>query len=62
MVRCLPNFCSYGRIILLLQDAAPHLQKGSSVVIISSITAYQPPATMAMYGVTKTALLGLTKV
>ncbi|KAK4548682.1 hypothetical protein RGQ29_019499 [Quercus rubra] len=47
--------------ILILQDAAAHLQKGSSVVIISSFTAYQPPATMAMYGVTKTALLGLTK-
>ncbi|KAL6990708.1 hypothetical protein U1Q18_008828 [Sarracenia purpurea var. burkii] len=47
--------------ILLLQDAAPHLQKGSSVIFISSVTAYQPPATMGMYGVTKTALLGLTK-
>ncbi|KAJ8775421.1 hypothetical protein K2173_023186 [Erythroxylum novogranatense] len=47
--------------ILLLQEAAPHLQKGSSVVLISSITGYQPPASMAMYGVTKTALLGLTK-
>uniref|UniRef100_A0A7N2L3R7 Tropinone reductase-like 3 n=1 Tax=Quercus lobata TaxID=97700 RepID=A0A7N2L3R7_QUELO len=47
--------------ILILQDASPHLQKGSSVVIISSFTAYQPPATIAMYGVTKTALLGLTK-
>ncbi|MED6162289.1 hypothetical protein PIB30_068998 [Stylosanthes scabra] len=47
--------------ILLLKDAAPHLQKGSSVVIISSITGYNPPASMSMYGVTKTALLGLTK-
>ncbi|KAL3323414.1 hypothetical protein AABB24_037849 [Solanum stoloniferum] len=47
--------------ILLLQDAAPYLQKGSSVVIISSIAAYKPPASMGMYGVTKTALLGLTK-
>ncbi|KAF5472725.1 hypothetical protein F2P56_009419 [Juglans regia] len=47
--------------ILVLKDAAPHMQKGSSVVIISSITAFQPPASMAMYGVTKTALLGLTK-
>ncbi|XP_050288382.1 tropinone reductase-like 3 [Quercus robur] len=47
--------------ILILQDASPHLQKGSSVVIISSFTAYQPPATIAMYAVTKTALLGLTK-
>ncbi|CAK9182234.1 unnamed protein product [Ilex paraguariensis] len=47
--------------ILLLQDAAPHLKKGSSVIFISSVSAYQPPASMAMYGVTKTALLGLTK-
>ncbi|KAK9227733.1 hypothetical protein WN943_012788 [Citrus x changshan-huyou] len=42
-------------------DAAPHMQKGSSVVFISSIAGYQPPSAMAMYGVTKTALLGLTK-
>ncbi|KAI5414511.1 tropinone reductase-like 3 [Lathyrus oleraceus] len=47
--------------ILLLKDAAPHMQKGSSVVIISSISGYHPPAAMAMYGVTKTALFGLTK-
>lgn len=47
--------------ILLLQDAASHLQKGSSVVLISSIAGYQPQSSMAMYGVTKTALLGLTK-
>ncbi|XP_014518673.1 tropinone reductase-like 3 isoform X2 [Vigna radiata var. radiata] len=44
-----------------LQDAAPHLKKGSSVVLISSLAAYNPPPTMAMYGVTKTAVLGLTK-
>ncbi|RDX99347.1 hypothetical protein CR513_17603 [Mucuna pruriens] len=47
--------------ILLLKDAAPHLKKGSSVVLISSLVAYNPPPTMAMYGVTKTAVLGLTK-
>ncbi|XP_059636592.1 tropinone reductase-like 3 [Cornus florida] len=47
--------------ILLLKDAAPHLQKGSSVVFISSIAAYQPQVPITMYGVTKTALLGLTK-
>ncbi|KAL5576313.1 hypothetical protein UlMin_018012 [Ulmus minor] len=47
--------------ILLLQEAAPHLKKGSSVILISSIAGYHPPAAMAMYGVTKTALLGLTK-
>ncbi|XP_065879008.1 tropinone reductase-like 3 [Euphorbia lathyris] len=47
--------------ILLLKDAVPHLKKGSSVILISSISGYSPPASMAMYGVTKTALLGLTK-
>ncbi|MFS7905029.1 putative short-chain dehydrogenase/reductase SDR, NAD(P)-binding domain superfamily [Helianthus anomalus] len=47
--------------ILLLQDASPHLSKCSSIVFISSISAFQPPPGMAMYGVTKTALLGLTK-
>ncbi|KAH7672248.1 dehydrogenase/reductase SDR family member 4 protein [Dioscorea alata] len=47
--------------ILLLQAAAPYLSKGSSVILISSIGGYHPRATMAMYGVTKTALFGLTK-
>nr|GMD04906.1 tropinone reductase-like 3 [Ipomoea batatas] len=47
--------------ILLLQDAAPHLQKGSSVIFISSIAGFNPPPAMSMYGVTKTALFGLTK-
>ncbi|KAK1273964.1 hypothetical protein QJS04_geneDACA008063 [Acorus gramineus] len=47
--------------ILLLQAAAPHLRQGSSVILISSIGGYHPQKTMAMYGVTKTALLGLTK-
>ncbi|XP_027362402.1 tropinone reductase-like 3 [Abrus precatorius] len=47
--------------ILLLKDAAPHLQKDSSVIIISSITGYNPQAPLAMYAVTKTALFGLTK-
>ncbi|KAJ8565023.1 hypothetical protein K7X08_001483 [Anisodus acutangulus] len=44
-----------------IQDAAPYLKKGSSVVLISSIAGYAPPALMGMYGVTKTALFGLTK-
>ncbi|GJR12666.1 serine/threonine-protein phosphatase BSL3-like protein [Tanacetum coccineum] len=48
--------------ILLLQDASPHLTKGSSIVFISSLSAFQPPSSIAMYGVTKTALLGLTKL
>ncbi|KAJ6416371.1 hypothetical protein OIU84_002259 [Salix udensis] len=48
--------------ILLLKDAAPHMKKGSSVILISSIGGYHPHSSMAMYGVTKTALFGLTKV
>ncbi|CAN6209238.1 unnamed protein product [Urochloa humidicola] len=46
---------------ILLQDAAPHLRKGSSVIIISSIGGYNPNQELAMYCVTKTALFGLTK-
>ncbi|XLR22146.1 hypothetical protein S83_050046 [Arachis hypogaea] len=45
----------------IAQDAAPHLHKGSSVVIISSVAGFNPPASMSMYEVTKTALFGLTK-
>ncbi|MBA0663308.1 hypothetical protein Goklo_003429 [Gossypium klotzschianum] len=44
-----------------IKEAAPYLQKGSSVVLISSIMGYHPQIAMAMYGITKTALLGLTK-
>ncbi|RLM85130.1 hypothetical protein C2845_PM04G02310 [Panicum miliaceum] len=46
---------------ILLQEAAPHLRKGSSVIIISSIGGYNPKQGLAMYCVTKTALFGLTK-
>ncbi|KAH8493433.1 hypothetical protein H0E87_020248 [Populus deltoides] len=48
--------------ILLLKDAAPHMKKGSSVILISSIGGYHVHDSLAMYGVTKTALFGLTKV
>ncbi|KAJ3693323.1 hypothetical protein LUZ60_008803 [Juncus effusus] len=47
--------------ILILQEVAPYLSKGSSVILISSIAGYNPQSSLAMYGVTKTALLGLTK-
>ncbi|URD93359.1 Dehydrogenase reductase SDR family member [Musa troglodytarum] len=47
--------------ILILQDASSYLRKGSSIILISSIAGYHPQASMAMYGVTKTALFGLTK-
>ncbi|KAL0856466.1 hypothetical protein Bca101_061619 [Brassica carinata] len=47
--------------ILLLHDLSPHFEKGSSVIFITSIAAFQPQVPTAMYGVTKTALLGLIK-
>lgn len=45
-----------------MQAAVPHLSEDSSITFISSITGYNPSSNLAMYGVTKTALLGLTKV
>jgi NAD(P)-dependent dehydrogenase (short-subunit alcohol dehydrogenase family) len=38
------------------------MKKGSSVILISSIGGYHVHDSLAMYGVTKTALFGLTKV
>lgn len=52
----------FSRHFCRLQDAAAYLKKGSSVVMIASIAGFHPHKSMAMYGVTKTALLGLTKV
>jgi dehydrogenase/reductase SDR family protein 4 len=47
--------------LALVSAAAPHLQRGSSVVIVSSVTAYAPPFPIGFYAVSKTALLGLVK-
>ena len=38
------------------------MKKGSSVILISSLAGYHADDSLAMYGVTKTALFGLTKV
>ncbi|CAG9793874.1 unnamed protein product [Diatraea saccharalis] len=48
---------------LLAKEAYPELKKrgGGSIVFISSIAAYQPIFPLGPYGVSKTALLGLTK-
>lgn len=46
---------------LLVQQFAPHLNAGASIVFISSIAAYNPLPGVGVYSVTKTALLGLTK-
>eukprot|EP01135_Chromosphaera_perkinsii_P004135 Nk52_evm42s270 gene=Nk52_evmTU42s270 len=46
---------------LIAQDAMPHMQKGSSMLFVSSIGAYQPLPLIGCYSVTKTALLGLSR-
>jgi len=48
--------------IQLVKYAKPYFKKrGSSVVFISSYTAFNPAPPIGMYAVSKTALLGLTK-
>lgn len=49
---------------LLVKEAYPHLKanKGGSIVIVSSIAAYSPFSALGPYSVSKTALIGLTKV
>ena len=47
--------------VLLAQAAVPHMRRGGSLVFVSSYTAFAPCPPIAMYAVSKTALLGLTK-
>lgn len=47
--------------LLLCKVATPHLRPGGCVVFVSSYTAFNPGPPIAMYAVSKTALLGLTK-
>ena len=47
---------------LLVQHASHHMREGSSVIFISSTAAYSPSPMLGIYSVSKTALLGLTKV
>ena len=46
----------------ILQEAVPHLAKDSAVILVSTAAAYQYVPIIGMYGVSKTALLALTKV
>lgn len=46
----------------LCRALEPHFQDGGSIVIISSFVAYNSDPLIGIYSVTKTALLGLTKV
>lgn len=47
--------------VLLAQAAAPHMPASAAILFVSSITAYQPEPPLAMYAVSKTALLGVVK-
>ncbi|XP_057370050.1 dehydrogenase/reductase SDR family member 4-like [Daphnia carinata] len=49
---------------LLAKSAVPHMEKRGkgSIIFISSIAGFQPFSALGAYSVSKTALLGLTKV
>lgn len=47
--------------IMLVKETAPHLKRGASVVFISSYTAFNPSEPLAIYAVSKTAVVALTK-
>mmetsp|Transcript_8908 Transcript_8908/g.21479 ORF Transcript_8908/g.21479 Transcript_8908/m.21479 type:complete len:253 (+) Transcript_8908:58-816(+) len=47
--------------IQLVREAIPYLTAGGSFVFVSSQMALQPSPPLGVYGVSKTALLGLTK-
>ena len=55
------NFLS---TFLLIKEAIPHLKKqvGSSILILSSYTAYEPSQVLGHYAITKTALISMTKI
>jgi len=47
---------------LLVRDLVPHIKSNGSIVFIASYAAYNPNNYLGAYSVSKTALLGLTKV
>lgn len=55
---------NYHSTFYLIQEALPYLrkQKDSSIVILSSYTAYELGSIIGHYAITKTALVALTKV
>jgi len=46
----------------LIKEAVPHMPKGSSILIVSSIAAYNGNPMLGAYSVSKTALVGMTKM
>ena len=47
--------------LMLVKLCVEHMREGSNILFVSSIAAYNPIAPLGAYGITKTALLGLTK-
>lgn len=47
--------------VLLAKAAVPHMARGGAILFVSSYSAFSPAPPIAMYAVSKTALLGLTK-
>jgi NAD(P)-dependent dehydrogenase (short-subunit alcohol dehydrogenase family) len=45
-----------------VKDVKPHLNTRASFLFVSSNAAYNPVAPLGLYGVSKTSLIGLTKV
>ncbi len=53
--------CIYGRMERYISARWAPAFQGSNIVFISSYTAYHPEAPIAMYAISKTALVALTK-
>jgi len=47
---------------LLIKQCIPHIPPNGSIVLIASYAAYNPNENLGAYSVSKTALVGLTKV
>jgi len=46
----------------LVKDTVNYMPKGSSILFVSSTAAYDPSAPLGLYGLSKTTLLGLTRL
>ncbi|XP_032712949.1 dehydrogenase/reductase SDR family member 2, mitochondrial isoform X5 [Lontra canadensis] len=47
---------------LLLSQLLPHIENRGAVILVSSIAAYVPQAKLGVYNISKTAMLGLTRM
>lgn len=47
--------------ILLMREAAPHLEPGASVIVTASVQSFDPSPDLLDYAMTKSALMGFTR-